>query len=297
MTSGNVFDLPFHLRANDIVRHIINVDSRFRDNPSKTSASDFYLRVNPLVKNILRVRITSIEFPNNYNMFTAARKNTTFRIIYADPVVEQKIIVLEDGNYGPYEVVAAIQQQITDISNIIQDVSFNSVTGRFTFEGTQRFAIDTAYGSSERDFDYGLGYCMGFTRGSHFAAESGGVWTSESDQCASFTGDTYIFLKVNNFDCVSFQTGDQTQTALAKIILKQPKHATSFDDYASHHIKECVFPNPLDLPRLHVQLLDMYGNIMDICSSQFSFSLEVLEVRNLSLYNTIRDSLAVSYVS
>jgi hypothetical protein len=37
--------------------------------------------------------------------------------------------------------------------------------------------------------------------------------------------------------------------------------------------------------------MDAYGQIMDLCSSQFSFSVEVLEVRNLALYDAIRDSL------
>jgi len=35
---------------------------------------------------------------------------------------------------------------------------------------------------------------------------------------------------------------------------------------------------------------------MDLCSSQISFSLEVLEVKNLTLYNTIRDSISLRYV-
>ena len=70
----------------------------------------------------------------------------------------------------------------------------------------------------------------------------------------------------------------------------------TFDDYASHHAKEHVFPSPVDLTRFKVEVVDAYGNTMDLCSSQFSFSLELLEVRNASLYMSIRDSLAAQYL-
>lgn len=69
----------------------------------------------------------------------------------------------------------------------------------------------------------------------------------------------------------------------------------AYDDYASQHAKEVTFPAPQDVTRLHVQVLDGYGQDINMCTAQFSFSLEVLEVRNLSLYNTIRDSLTVRY--
>ena len=83
--------------------------------------------------------------------------------------------------------------------------------------------------------------------------------------------------------------------ALAKVVLREPKNYMAFDDYASQHVKEVVFPSPIDLTRLHIQVLDPYGEIMDLCSSQISFSIEVLEVRNASLYNTIRESMGLTY--
>jgi hypothetical protein len=70
----------------------------------------------------------------------------------------------------------------------------------------------------------------------------------------------------------------------------------SFDDYASQHAKEYVFPNPIDLNRMHIRALDPYGNVMDLCSAQWSFSIEVLEIKNLTMYNTVRDSIGLQYM-
>jgi hypothetical protein len=78
-------------------------------------------------------------------------------------------------------------------------------------------------------------------------------------------------------------------------VLRDPKDFMAHDDYASQHIKEYVFPNPVDLSRLHIQALDPYGVVMGMCGTEWSFSIEVLEIKNLSLYNTVRDSIALQY--
>jgi hypothetical protein len=78
-------------------------------------------------------------------------------------------------------------------------------------------------------------------------------------------------------------------------MIKEPKNYMAFDDAASLHAKEVTFPTPQDLSRLHVQILDVYGEIIDMGSSQIAFSIEVLEIMNLSLYNTVRDAFAVGW--
>lgn len=309
MATSSAAVVPLKLRANDIVRHIINVDSRFRDMPTTSTASDFYVSLLSPVKNVLRIRITSIEFPNNYYIFTAARRNVSFEVLYDKAAPKRVAVVVPEGNYTACEMVDAINGALKAAGTSWLTVAFDEITGRFTFSGSQYFAINTAYESFDRPFDYGLGYNLGFGRGTHVSVKtvlSPPTYTVVSDTCANFAGDNYVFLRVNDFNCVR-QTvkitdaeGRVVETnndfnALAKVVLREPKNYMAFDDYASQHAKEVVFPAPTDLSRLHVEVLDAYGAPLDLCSSQVSFSIEVLEVRNLSLYNVIRDSLAVLY--
>jgi hypothetical protein len=185
-------------------------------------------------------------------------------------------------------------------------VSFNLVTGLFQFYGKQQFALDTIIDDSsppvtwKRQFDYGLGYNMGFSRGifdssDAYDASGNKYQTIISDQLAYFAGDIYHFIKLNDFDCVRQTNIGSDFTALAKVIIRDPKNYMTYDDYASQHAKEVTFPTPQDLSRLHVQVLDMYGELVDMKSSQVSFSIEVLEIMNLSLYNTIRDAFAIGW--
>jgi hypothetical protein len=84
-------DVPFQLQATDIKKHILNVDSRFRE--AGGSSSDFYFRLLSPVKNVLRIRITSIEMPNNYYLFSKIRRNVTLRIMYGvvDPLSNPRV--------------------------------------------------------------------------------------------------------------------------------------------------------------------------------------------------------------
>jgi hypothetical protein len=308
--------VPWKLRATDVVKHIINVDSRFRDNPVGTEAGDFYFSLLSPVRNVLRVRVTSVEFPNNYKFFAESRRNVTLRLLWLSGGLSGTTlstdVVIPDGNYLIDDMIDRISVAIAESDfPYSMTVDFSEVTGRFTFDvsgATEKFGIEPAGGGwPDRDFDYGLAYYMGFSRQRVHKAvertdgETG--WRLESDQCANFAGDNYLFLRVNDLACVrqtvakyaevgGVRKADLTDfTALAKLVLREPKNYMTFDDYGSQHAKEVVFPSPVDLTRMRIQVLDIYGEVVDMCSMQFSFSLEVLEVRNPAIYNAVRDQL------
>lgn len=305
--------LPFKLRATDVVKHIVNVDSRFRDQPWASDAADFYFSLLSPVRNVLRVRITSVEFPNNYKFFTTGRRNTTFRLLWlsggTSGTTLSTDVMIEDGNYTAGDMVDALTAEIeASAFPYPTTVSFSEITGKFTFDvsgASAKFGIDPVGGGWEdREFDYGLAYYLGFSRKrAHKAVDVSGGWQLVSDECANFAGDNYLFLRVNDFACVRqtvqlFEDVAGTRkrnqsdfTALAKLVLREPKNFMTFDDYASQQAKEVVFPTPVDLSRLRIQVLDVYGEVVDMCSMQFSFSLEVLEVRNPGVYNAVRDQL------
>lgn len=314
--TGNILSVPLKLRANDVVRHILNIDSRFRDSPNVSSQSDFYFTLLSPVRNVLRIRITSVELPNNFFFFTEKRGNVSFRLRYdASGTIVDNDIILPDGNYttdGPDgdSVVSFLNNTFSTLVNgFTLKVSFSIVGGTFTFVGSGPFMIDTATGTKDRLTDYGLGYYLGFSRDKHIAdVDTSGNFVLLSDGCANFSGDLYSFLYLNDYACVrqtvrsydsSYkQSRSQPEefNAMAKIILSSPKNYVVFDDYANRQIKEVVFPSPVDLTRLRVKLLDAYGEVIDLYSSQFSFSMEVLEVKSMTLYNTIRDSLTLEYL-
>jgi hypothetical protein len=302
---AGVVNLPLELRANDIRRHIINIDSMFRENPLSSTAGDFWWHLLSPLRNIMRIRITSVELPNNFKFFSAARRYSTITVIKG---ANEYTLTVPDGNYLIDDMIDTLNQEINSIGDIAGiTVDFSEVTGKFTFCAPFDFAIDTVSGSHERPIAYGLGWFLGFSRGVHEPSfiNASGDNCIISDGCANFAGDNYLLLKVNDFDCVThtvciYHEGRPAQenaiTALAKLVLREPKNFMTYDDYASQHIKEVVFQNPRDLLRFHVRLLDSFGDVVDMCSSQISFSLEVTEVLNPSMFDAVRDSMMLQYV-
>jgi hypothetical protein len=293
-------DIPLELRANDIKRHIINIDSQFRDDPAGSTASSFYFSLLEPVRNIMRIRITSVEFPNNYAFFTTLRRNVTFRVLSGILYATSTPITIDTGNYSAGDMETALNTAFTGAGLTWLTAVFNPITGKFTFTatgaGSSAFKIDAMYGSYNQPFAYGLGFYIGFSYGVHASTNTGTPHILISDICSNFAGDNYIFLKVNDYECVRQKVGDNDFVALAKVVLREPKNYMSFDDYASNHIKEVVFPSPVDLSRFKIELVDPYGRPVDMCSANISFSLEVLEVKNRTLYDTVRDSIMMRYI-
>ena len=304
-------EVPLELRAHDIVRHVINIDSQFREAPLQSTSTDFYWRLITPVKNVMRIRVTSVEIPNNYPFFTRTRRTVAFEVTVGGVTT---IRYIADGNYTAADMETALEN-LLKAANAGFTVVFSEITGKFTISNsTTAFSINwTPMGAFplpdgtpyyyDRPFAWGLGAYLGFGQGSY--STTAPAQSIVSDGCANFAGDNYLMLKVNDFDCVRqivntvssaavVQTNDFT--ALAKIVLREPKNYMSFDDYASQHIKEVVFSTPRDLDRFHIQLLDPYGEPLNFCSGQFSFSLEVLEIRNPTLLDTVRDSIMMRYV-
>lgn len=298
--STNITALPFQLRANDIQKHIVNIDSRFRDDPKTADAANFYFSLLSPIKNILRIRITSIEFPNNFYTFSHKRKNTIMRILYTGPTgnVVPVAIEIDDGTYSAFEMELALNTLFQEPSYGLDwlTAKFDPITGHFVFTGTKYFGIDATYHALNREFDYGLGYYLGFTKKLHRSfVVTPGTYRVISDQLANFSGDSYVLLRLNDFNCVRHSMYSNDLNALAKIVIRDQKNFMSFDDYSGQHAKEVVFPTPQDLSRMKIQVLDAYGELIDMEGMNFSFSIEVLEIKNLSLYNAVRDSLAIQY--
>ena len=298
MAQGNVMTLPLHLRANDMKKHILSIDSRFRQNPTTTHASNYYFQLPTPIKNVLRIRITSVEFPNNYPFFHDDRGNASFRVLnMSGSDVNTTIITIPDGNYTAVEMASTINELFSKNGIGWLGAVFDFIAGKFVFSGNTYFGIDTMYNTIDRPFDYGLGYYLGFSRKFYKGIKSPveQKWSITSDFCASFNGDNYFFLKMNDFDCVQHATDSTEVRALAKIVLRDAKSYMAFDDYSSEHAKEVVFKAPQNLSRLHIQLLDLYGNELELGGTNHSFSIEVLEIQNMSLYNSIRESLTTIY--
>lgn len=309
------------INSNDLRKRILNVDSRFRNN-QKDLSTDFSLRLAHPYKNVIRIRVASVEIPNTFYVFSSRKKNTVFKVKTTDITGISRILVVTvpDGNYTSSELIDLIQEQFdTNFKNpygIFLEISLNPNNGKITIthNGLAVYPVTTSSTPptasakttiidflgdmclKSRDTHFGLGYNLGYRSKGYKLVPTTPVAPSTistlsltAEGCIDVVGDTYMFLAVNDLYAVEQKTKDNYIQVLAKVIIREDKFAVIYDDGGTLLSNEVIFPSPTDIALLNVQLLDPYGDVIDLCGENFSFSLEITEVLNTRLYDFYRN--------
>jgi hypothetical protein len=296
------------VNANDIKTHLVNIDSRFRKS-SLEPPTDFQYSFARAYKNVIKIRIASVEIPMGFYGFSKAKKNTMFRLDATDYVGNQHniVIVIPDGDYTPCQLIDAIQQQLNGVRDrygLFFRIAVDPITRRTTIyhDGSAAppcppgpthcpVAFGLAFvmvGQEERVYDFGLGYNLGFTN--QFYVVNDQSITSES--LLNTEGDTYFLLAIEDFYAVDHKTIDSYVQCMAKILVKRHhSEAIIFDDGYTVLSNEIVLPRPIDLKQVRIRLLDCYGVPIDLHYLNLSISVEISEVMNMQVYDDYRLSI------
>jgi hypothetical protein len=136
------------INSNDLRKRIINIDSRFRTKYQDLS-TNFSFQLEHTYKNIIRLRVASIEIPNMSYVFSNIKSNTSFYIKAYDitGVPRQALIQIPDGNYLSSEIITVIQNLLdTSFKNpygifITVSLDNNSAKVTFTHNGVSLYPV------------------------------------------------------------------------------------------------------------------------------------------------------------
>jgi hypothetical protein len=303
------------IASTDLKKHIVNVDSRFRNTQLEPPTNFIYQFAHPY-KNIIRMRVASVEIPQPWYAFSATKRNIAFSLKAYDitDTIVTIPVAIAPANYTATSLVGAIQAEFDRIAaerGVFFDASLNPVTQRLTIRtlgcaavGSSAPTVDpspftldfTVVGYEKRAADWGLGYNLGFRDrvvSVDYADVSGSTDVYVVAPCpVDVTGDLYALLGINEYYTVEHRTNDDYVQALAKVICSRTAGGSIlFDSGYTVLTNDYVFPSPADLKSIQVRLVDAYGVPVELACSNFSFSLEVTEVTNLKLYESYRNYL------
>jgi hypothetical protein len=309
------------VNSNDLRKQIINVDSRFRSNQSDPT-SNFTFNLERPYKNLIRLRVASVEIPNTSQTITTANNCFIVKAYDITGIVRTVTIKLPVGNYTSVTIMNKLQELlITEIRNpfgIYLTAELDTINGlvTFTHNGVSTYPVvgaSPAPTASAKPFiiDFcecipndkrkenfnGFGTNLGFKKDFYRVTNLKQTTTTPildtysitSEGCLDVVGNTYMFLCVNDYHCVEQKTNTNYIQCLAKIIIREEKYMVIYDDGSSLLSNEIIFTKPTDLKILQVKLVDPYGDIIDLCGMNFSFSLEITEVLNTKLYDFYRN--------
>ena len=299
--------------ATDLRTHLVNIDSRFRQNQQEPP-TDFQYRFAHPYKNVIKARVASVEIPLSFYTFSRAKKNTMFRIDTMDYTGTRQFLTVEipEGDYSPECLVKAIQDQFERIKEkygIFFRIWLNPVSRRVSItcdgsgppkgpqdkrgplgptHGAVTFGLTfVMVGTENRVYDFGLGYYLGFIKHTYEVNQQM-CFTVESESLINTEGDSYFLLAIDDFYTVEHKTNDSYVQCLAKILVKHHDHKIIFDDGYTVLSNEIVFAQPVDLKQVRVRLLDAYGEPLDLHHNNLSISLEIKELMNVQLYDSYR---------
>lgn len=292
----------------DVQTRVINVDSRFRTRPNdiiatetsilkiEDSSTNFIYKLLTPIKNVVSIRLSSIEIPNTYYDFSANRGNISMRIYY--PSGQTSVyndIVITEGNYIvdttantiPSNLVYELEGKLNaNTLGLSFTADFNLITSKLTIkEDTNKFFdIDFITNNifANRLNDWGLGYNLGFRKKAYYGSFS---YTGEA--IVDAVGTNYLFLSLDpDWKVVKHTNITTTElAAFAKIIVSVPKNTVIYDNGSNTLTKEYWFDKPQTIRSFNVRLTDLYEHPIDLLGQEISFTIELKEVMNTSLYN------------
>lgn len=293
-----------------------------------SNESDFVFQLPQPIKNAITLKITSLSLPNVFYTFTESRENLKFYLYdTSNPRNLLGYVKIREGNYlTPQAIVDEIESQLILIPDgsgggYNFHICYDTVSNRFKFYNTAAsFYIDFTPPTIKEPFNNGIGYNLGFQSltytselitlggttipcGGYATGPTGptaatgpyyvltSTWGITAEFAPDILGDPYIYMQINDYDVITHQSFKKAFfPVFAKILLSdESKNKLIQDiDLSTVVCREYNFLQPTNVSRFQIKLLDAYGNIIPL-QANYSFTLEVEEVLNMSLYHKMRE--------
>jgi hypothetical protein len=289
-----------------VISKCVNIDTRFRSNMSQTNSSDFLVNLPIRLQKVVSMQITAIEFPVSFYGISAKYGNNYFYISVNHQEVEEgdmfedsKIIIVPDGNYNANDFIDTINTLISgknpngtplDPTSIFNYVVFRLDVSQ-TGSGTAKVIIETtgnlAYTIQQISIDFSLDI-NGNPDKTPITSKIGmnlGFLKRRYQDATSYISETlvepatvrYIYLaiddfnnNVNNHFISAFNSSILSPNILARISIKGSYFSLMMESDLNMTTEPRKYFGPVDIQKMHIQVYDDHGRILDMNSANFS---------------------------
>jgi len=268
----------------------VHLDSCFRDKYYNSNPCNYVYQLPKQFKNVVSMKLASIEIPNAWYLFSHIKKNNTFTIeIKEDGVCSVYHIVIPDGNYNSDSLTAFLNMKYFYQSMTVSplqyiSISVNEYNNKTQFEliGTApaniTFSLHFTNDNTENMIET-CGWILGFRLARYLGIED----MILSEGLFDAGGDRYIYLAINDYqynynetNIICFDKSSIEDYTLAKIPLLNGKFSLIIEENDKNPlVKIRQYNGPVNLSKFEIKVLDKYGGIVDLNFMDFSFSLEL----------------------
>ena len=251
-------------------KKIICIDSLFRPHYGSTS-SDFIFNM-PECKQVTSLSILSVELPSSWYLFSEAAKNSTFYITISHTV---HTIVIPDGNYTSEEIYTLLNLLFEHVNeqHHIQLHAVLQPSKKIIFTCDVPFSVGFV---SDSDYRNTCGMNLGFIQTEYKTVTA--PYEIHAESVYGTNAETYLFIEVNDYQQVLPTMMSSTVNSLGmksyignNFMAKVPFHGTPI-------FQPRTYLEPVTLDKLHLRLLNRYGNEFTLNHSNYSLTIEVTEM-------------------
>jgi len=277
----------------------LNIDTRFRENYFTCQSTNYHLDLPLKISGVMSLQLSAIELPTTFFNISKQLGNNFFTIEvdnYNNGTTTKSystVITLQDGNYAPSSLVDYLNSIVGTMGAPFNLLIFTlnilntmiSGTGQMVvgisnpndiFNFTLNFQADkNGNNDNNTPLPLKLGWTFGFRSGKYVNNS-----TYISEGVMDLTGPRYIYLVVDDFNnnvnnafYGAFNSSILNKNILARISLQ----SKFFDIFIENNLNVITTPRhyygPVDIQKLHLQLLDEYGRVLDINNMDYSFCL------------------------
>lgn len=127
---------PINVRT---ITQNINIDSRFRPNYYGSISTNFSILLPFTQKNVVKMRLSSIEVPMTYHAISKSSGNSTCLIIDSNIITNCWLVILPDGNYeqswSDQTTASFIETAMNNAIATATPGTINIITGKVTLNG------------------------------------------------------------------------------------------------------------------------------------------------------------------
>jgi hypothetical protein len=275
-----------------IKKKYYNIDTRFRDDYDYSKDSNIVITLPQRITKVKSMKVVNAEIPFSFYNISSTLKNDT--ILFSDNTGAQTLYKMANGFYTPQN----IEYNFTTypINNYIQYFQHNNYFSQFVFTPsgnvtsmTMTFSVDSNGNFDKLELKNKMGWLLGFRQATYtFTATNK---TINSEGFMNFNEPKYMFLVLDEF---TQNTNDNTFVS--------PLYRSIVNKNIIARINPFLFPltnyifsqsifsvnektgtltsdkrtyNNVDLQKLRVELVNEFGNGINLNGLDFSFCLEI----------------------
>ena len=260
-----------------IKERIISIDTKFRKDYvyGQNADADFNIAFGEKISEVRSMEVDSIDIPLTF--FNINSSNNTFH-------VNTSLITLTPGFYANVAAITTeINSKMISAGFSATDISFSTVSiNQTSVFRTNTVTYDISLGSTDT-YKTSLGWLLGFRKNSYRITSSSKSAVSECS--INLKNPRHLFLAINEFSSTNvnsflapFENANLNKNIIARVSVPDTGFGTTIT--ASHGNGLLVSEvrkhlEKVNIQRMHVQLLDDAGNVVNLNGSDFAFTLRI----------------------